>query len=355
MIKCEKRLDVNEVVTSLRRSRPGLLMQQEDLDLALATLDELLHGLVTAHDAYEFKRNLLEILKRSKALFKKAQEIKSIPNPETAQRPPRLNVDSGRVMLDVEDTTGDESLDKDEENEKEDLYAINQTQDDLQHPSQRCINAVWVDGYDRKRDVIVTKHPPAAMRAWFWRLVLQNRCHDVVLVNNYLENDDEREYPALIPGEGGEATFGECSIRVLAAQAPAQSIIKYQVKVTLSEDEALMVRVYKITDWTYGRDIPQSPLVVNSLTEILHDIPSTPHTGPKLFCCGDGVTASGLLVGALCVLRRLSSSQEVDIYRTVILLRRFCPEFITSEKQFEYLYFVAARYIDSRMIYEELE
>lgn len=45
----------------------------------------------------------------------------------------------------------------------------------------------------------------------------------------------------------------------------------------------------------------------------------------------DGVTASGLLVGALCVLQRLRSSQEVDIYRTVISLRRFCREFITSE------------------------
>ncbi|XP_037777090.1 receptor-type tyrosine-protein phosphatase S-like [Penaeus monodon] len=354
MIKHEKRLDVSEVFTRLRRCRPGLLKQQEELDLALATLDELLHGLVTAHNAYEFKRNFMEIIKRSKALFKKAQEVKSFPNPETVQRPPRLNVDSCRVMLDVEDTTGDESLDKDEEDEKEDLYAINQTQDDLLHPSQRCINAVWVDGYDRRRDVIVTQHPPEAMRARFWRLVLQNRCHDVVLANNYL-NGDAREYPALIPGEGGEATFGECSVQVLAAQAPAQSIIEYQVKVTLREDEVLMVRVYKITDWLYGRELPQSPGIVNSLTELLHDTPSTPHTGPKLFCCGDGVTASGLLVGALCVLQRLRSSQEVDIYRTVISLRRFCREFITSESQFEHLYSVAVRYIDSWMIYEELE
>lgn len=38
-------------------------MQHDELDLVLTTLDELLHGVVTVHDAYEFKRNFLEIIK----------------------------------------------------------------------------------------------------------------------------------------------------------------------------------------------------------------------------------------------------------------------------------------------------
>lgn len=104
----------------------------------------------------------------SKVLFRKAQEVKSIPTSETDQRPPHLSVDNRLEMLDVEDTTGDESLDKDGEDEEEDPRAINQTRDDLQHPGWRCIGDVWVDGYDQRRDVIVTKHPPAAMRVRFW-------------------------------------------------------------------------------------------------------------------------------------------------------------------------------------------
>lgn len=43
------------------------------------------------------------------------------------------------------------------------------------------------------------------------------------------------------------------------------------------------------------------------------------------------MTASGLLAGAVSVLQRLKAHQEVDIYRTVVALRRCRREFITSQ------------------------
>lgn len=42
------------------------------------------------------------------------------------------------------------------------------------------------------------------------------------------------------------------------------------------------------------------------------------------------MTASGLLAGAVCVVQRLRDSREVDIYRTVVKLKRCRHEFITS-------------------------
>ncbi|XP_042858856.1 receptor-type tyrosine-protein phosphatase alpha-like, partial [Penaeus japonicus] len=357
MIKHEKRLDIKEVLASLRRCRHGVLVRLEDFDLALETLDELLHGVATALDAQSFKRNFNEAFKRSKALFKKVRELESVPIHEEVQQTPRVSVDRQRVMLNEDDMSADENIYEDEEeDEKEVLDTINQAQDedDPQHPSRRFVNAVWIDGCDRRRDIIVMKHPSAVMRPRFWRLVVQSRCQNLVLANDYSQHDKGQDFLPLIPGEGGELTFGEYSVQVLAAQAPAQSIIKYEVKVTLNK-EALMVAVYKITDWPNIRELPQSPGVVNALVELLCDAPSTPDPSPKLFCCGDGVTASGLLAGAVSVLQRLKAHQEVDIYRTVVALRRCRREFITSQNQFDHLYFVAARYIEATMIYEELD
>nr|XP_027207799.1 tyrosine-protein phosphatase 1-like [Penaeus vannamei] len=191
------------------------------------------------------------------------------------------------------------------------------------------------------------------MRERFWRLVVQNRCANVVFCNDYSKVD--QDFPNLLPGYGGEITFGKYLVQVLAVQAPAKHVIKYQVNITPSQswNAPLMVTVYKITAWPFGQELPDSSTVVGDVANLLCDAPSIPDGGPTLFCCGDGVTASGLLAGAVCVVQRLRNSREVDIYRTVVQLKRCRHEFITSATQFEFLHSVAARHIAATMIYEE--
>ncbi|XP_047471459.1 receptor-type tyrosine-protein phosphatase kappa-like [Penaeus chinensis] len=350
-------LRVKEALTKLRKCRPGMVSNQEDFNLALEIADELLHGAATAWGADEFKGNLS---KTSSLLFRKAHVLESVSVSEAVQRPAFLDMhrfpsiiplDTRRVVLQSEDQIDDEG-DK-EEHDRKSLKDENQdSREDKRLPSNSYINAVWVDSYDRRFGFVVTEHPLAEMRERFWRLVVQNRCQNVVFCNDYTKVD--QEFPNILPGEGGEMNFGKYLVQVLAVQAPAKHIIKYQVNITLCQlrDAPLMVSVYKITGWPYGQELPESSRVVGDVAELLCESFSAPDRGPSLLCCGDGVTASGLLAGAVCVVQRLRDSREVDIYRTVVKLKRCRHEFITSSKQFEFLYFVAARYIDATMIYE---
>ncbi|KAK7073439.1 hypothetical protein SK128_026732, partial [Halocaridina rubra] len=89
------------------------------------------------------------------------------------------------------------------------------------------------------------------------------------------------------------------------------------------------VTVYQTSGWEYGCIVPNTPDLLMKLADMLLSSIQVASTGPPLLCCGDGVTACGLVAGVTFLLEQAQSNQIFDIYRTIVKLMRNRYQFIT--------------------------
>lgn len=166
MLMVEGSMDPQEVLQRLRECRARLVENVPQYNLGLQIFDELLFGTNTVISSVNLQDQIGDCLKKSYALYKKAKTLPSGLTFHSASQsdfknqnrnPAFLPADTRRVFLGME---GGDSL-------------------------SQYINAVSLDGLDHPNTMIVTEHPVPATLTKFWRLVVEKKCPNVVLINTY--------------------------------------------------------------------------------------------------------------------------------------------------------------------------
>ncbi|XP_042242893.1 receptor-type tyrosine-protein phosphatase C-like [Homarus americanus] len=329
MLTLEGSFNPIEVLRNLRNSRARLVENEAQYNLSLEIFEEVLFGDKTKVTPSDLVNSLDSCLEESVAQFRK---IKNLPSPVTY----KTSNPSFRSMVRNKSVLPADSR-------RIYLHMING------QPETQYINAVWIPGLNQQRAVIVTEHPLPATLPKFWRLVAEEKCPFVILINQFDKHSKE-EFPDVMPAEGEKQTFGKLTVHVQEAQPYGNNLIQYIVNITESETIKLRVKVYQVLSWMFGQDEPPTPNILVILAELLLESRGG-HSGSPLLCCGNGVTSCGLVTAMSLLLEQLQNEQLVDVYRTVVKLLRSRPQFITSEAQYALLYRGVAEYIKNYSTY----
>ncbi|XP_069185096.1 receptor-type tyrosine-protein phosphatase S isoform X1 [Procambarus clarkii] len=325
MLMVQGSMDPLEVLQRLRDCRARLVENVAQYNLGLQIFDELLYGdntvipSVSAHDQMkEFMRTSHDLYQKALALpsaltFRVSSQGEYYP---LNRNPAVVPADTRRIFLEME---GGEML-------------------------SQYINAVRLDGLDEPNTMIATEHPLPSMLNKFWKLVVEKKCPSIILINTF--DGYEKEFPCVLPGPDCDLQVGRYTVRTLHV-TPYKSFDLYSIEVFSQQNVHQTVSVYQLTSWPYGTQVPPSPQVLVAVSEMLLQSPRSPEAGPLLLSCGDGVTGCGLLAGALLTIENLQKSDKIDVYRTVVKLRRARPQFFVSQDQFELLYSAAVVYLEN--------
>ncbi|XP_066955314.1 receptor-type tyrosine-protein phosphatase alpha-like [Macrobrachium rosenbergii] len=331
MLKIEGNIDPIEVLIRLRGGRGRLVENIDQYNLALMIIEEVLFGNITAITSFDLKNKLKSLQVRAPSEFEK---VKAMLTPLTYRysssqavrhlnrNPDILPSDSHRVYL--EKTNGEES---------------------------QYINAVQIHGFKKRDRFIVTEHPLRETQARFWRMIMEKNCTFVVLINHYADNS-EGEFPSILPEDGKEMNVSGYKITVCSPVPSGSDLMQYTVTVENPHGLCHTLTAYVVLNWEYRSPTPRSPKVLLNLADRLLQPDAQANAGPILLCCGDGVTACGLLAGLIFILQRVHTEQVADIYRAVVKLMRCRYQFITCKEQYAMLYSAASNYLKDFPIYE---
>ncbi|XP_069990734.1 receptor-type tyrosine-protein phosphatase mu-like isoform X2 [Penaeus vannamei] len=325
-------IDPVEALARLRDSRARLVESFAQYSLALQILDEILFGASTTILLASLLEELPRLLLECPNQYRK---LKALPSALTYKIAEQQNVFA---------------LTRNHAAYPSDTWRVCLAAQEGVHEAQ-YINAIRVTGLTNKEAFMVTEHPLASTSERFWRLVAEKCCPVVVFLNEF---SDEEEFPAVLPDQEEERTFGQHRVRTHSVQPYSQFLLQARVTIANPENETYNTVVYQVTGWECGQDLPPSPDVALTLADLLLQVHRSPYSGPPLLCCGDGVTGCGLVAAVTLVLERAVNYQNVDIYRTAVALLRCRPQFITSVDQYSTLYQCASLYLENFSTYSNI-
>ncbi|KAK9891184.1 hypothetical protein WA026_013500 [Henosepilachna vigintioctopunctata] len=193
------------------------------------------------------------------------------------------------------------------------------------------INAVFVDGYTKPREYIVTEWPLKQTCGEFWSLVYDYECSAVVVL--------------CVPPNNSIVSLTELMAGV---KAPPKT-----------------VQLFQLTCWPMGHNVPTS---TNSLVELMNMVErwrQRSDYGPVCVVSPDGRTRCGIYCAANACIEQVIQHGEVDVFQAVRTVRRHRPQLIENITEYKYCYDVVLHYVlhylqkdikeirDKRKSYEE--
>lgn len=166
MLRVHGRVDPLEVLQRLRDCRARLVENVAQYNLGLCVFDELLYGNATSIPLDNLNNQMKKHLSQSHELYQRAAALPSGLTYRAAKCPnlSKLNrnitvlpADACNVFLNIEN--GDQT--------------------------SQYINAIRIHGLNYPNKMLVTEHPLPATLDKFWRMVVEQKCVSIVLINSY--------------------------------------------------------------------------------------------------------------------------------------------------------------------------
>ncbi|XP_042910667.1 receptor-type tyrosine-protein phosphatase kappa isoform X2 [Parasteatoda tepidariorum] len=216
------------------------------------------------------------------------------------------------------------------------------------------INAVFVDGYLRSKEFIVTEWPMQHTVPDFWSLVYDHDCNSVVVL---CDHPPSSSYPQFYPTEkekvkkfGPVFTIETVSFSTLPnIKAWIFKILKKVVSLTelMSgvKAEPKTTQLFFITCWPLGHKVPTS---TNSLVELMNMVErwrQRTSYGPVLLVSSNGRSRVGVYCAASIAIEQAIEHEEVDVFTAVKVVRRHRPQLIENITEYKYCYDLLLNYI----------
>lgn len=216
------------------------------------------------------------------------------------------------------------------------------------------INAVFVDGYTRSKEYIVTEWPTHRTISDFWSLVYDHDCNSVILLANPCESST---YPSFLPSEKElRRKFGPVFSAEMVSYTHYQNIKSwiYTINkkiVSLTEviagvkSEAKTTQVFQITCWPQGHRVPTS---TNALVELMNMVERWRQRttyGPVCVVSLNGKSRAGVYCAANVAIEQVVQHSEVDVFQAVKTVRRHRPQLIENMTEYKYCYDLILHYV----------
>ncbi|KAL4236575.1 hypothetical protein ACF0H5_004960 [Mactra antiquata] len=205
------------------------------------------------------------------------------------------------------------------------------------------INASYIKGYYKDREYIATQGPRGKQVAAFWHLVWQENVHVVVMATGLFENAAPQcdKYWGDILSVKKYVRHGNIHIELKQTLELSKLVIRtFQI----CEDGCDIPRTIKHFEMTgFSDDYTDPGFLLDVRRRVNRVMLSLP--GPMLVhCrCGGGRTASFIAIDYC--LKQLDGEKFVDIYSTVLHLRKYRKNMVRTISQYRLIYDTLAMYV----------
>ena len=194
------------------------------------------------------------------------------------------------------------------------------------------INALFVDGYLRKGEFIVTQTPLHTTVIDFWKMVYDHEVNTVVMMNNSdFKEDTCAQY---WPSRKGMEKYEPFFVNLVDAVEKEHMTIR---TVMLSagqrpNEEPREVRLFQYESWKMYDKVPWSRESFIQLMEAveLWREDSGSSGIPAVIHCMDGASQSGLYCACAVLCEKMALEGEVDVFHTVKHMKRTRPHFVNT-------------------------
>ncbi|XP_060876919.1 receptor-type tyrosine-protein phosphatase kappa isoform X4 [Metopolophium dirhodum] len=216
------------------------------------------------------------------------------------------------------------------------------------------INAVFVDGYTKPREYIVTEWPLKHTPGDFWSLVYDYECSAVVVL--CLPPRDSQQYPPFWPEGRHSKKYGPVFTIDHISHNHYANIKTWLFRinkkiVSLTELMAGVkapprtVQLFQLTCWPLGHRVPTS---TNSLVELMNMVERWRQRidyGPVVVVSHDGRGRCGVYCAANACIEQVIQHGEVDVFQAVKTVRRHRPQLIENMTEYKYCYDLVLHYV----------
>ncbi|KAH9507492.1 hypothetical protein Btru_051291 [Bulinus truncatus] len=212
------------------------------------------------------------------------------------------------------------------------------------------INALFVDGYAKKEQFIVTQSPLQATIMDFWKLVYDYDVRTIVMVENSSNKDDTcAEYWPSLDLKLFEPIFVETTA---VYQQENITIRNFKIQSTQHPKvPARFVRQFQFNAWVQPNLTPQSKTMMMDFIDTVFRWQDEvcQNESPVIVHCQDGATHSGLFVILAIMCEKMELEKQVDVYRTVKHCKRCRTQFIVDYDQYRFCYKTLWDFMNLRM------
>ncbi|RUS76616.1 hypothetical protein EGW08_015625 [Elysia chlorotica] len=222
------------------------------------------------------------------------------------------------------------------------------------NPPCGYINAVFVDGLNRKSEFIVTQAPLNNTVFDFWRMVFDYQVQTIVMLGQCKGMNVEPYFPRT-----GSRQFQYITVEhVTTAHAGVVTVRNLKICVFTSGGvEKMVIRHFHVECWAEDdsslecyrlESLPDSKTNLLTLIDKVMDwqMLANRRTRPIVVVDKNGASISGVFCACALLCERMRVNGEVDLYHTVKHMKRRRPQFISSFEQYRYLHHVLWEYLN---------
>lgn len=216
------------------------------------------------------------------------------------------------------------------------------------------INAVFVDGYTRPREYIVTEWPLSTTLGDVWSTVYDHDCSAVVVLTNPPVGNSA--YPAFWPDGRRSVKYGPVFTVDHVSHNHYPNIKSWIFRINkkiISLTELMAgvkatpktVQLFQLTCWPDGHKVPTSTNALVELMNIVERWRQRTDYGPVLVISADGRSRVGVYCAANACIEQVVQHGEVDVFQAVKNVRRHRPQLMENLTEYKYCYDLVLHYV----------
>ncbi|XP_033738828.1 receptor-type tyrosine-protein phosphatase mu-like [Pecten maximus] len=214
---------------------------------------------------------------------------------------------------------------------------------DAPHGENDYINASYIEGYNQEREYIASQGPKQKTVPAFWHMVWQEDVHCIVMATGLFENASQQcdKYWGDVFSMQKYVRHGDIHIWLDSSMEIAQLTIRnFRIK----RDGAREERSIKHFEMVGFNDEATDPgFLLDCIRRV--NTYTLGVTGPILVHCRCGGGKTSVFIALDCCLKQLEKEGCIDIYSTVLHLRKFRKNMVRTLYQYRLIYEAAAMHI----------
>lgn len=216
------------------------------------------------------------------------------------------------------------------------------------------INAVFVDGYTRSKEYIVTEWPLPKTVQDVWSLIYDHECNSVVILCN---PPASQMYPSFLPTERErKKKFGPVFTVEMLSHCHYPNIKSWIFRihkkvVSLTElmsgvkAESKTTQIFQLLCWPQGHRVPTSTNSVVELMNMVERWRQRSNYGPVIVISTNGRSRAGVYCAANVAMEQAVQNSEVDVFQAVKTVRRHRPQLVENMTEYKYCYDLILHYV----------
>nr|XP_022912778.1 tyrosine-protein phosphatase 10D-like isoform X1 [Onthophagus taurus] len=203
------------------------------------------------------------------------------------------------------------------------------------------INASFIKGYSGNVEYIATQGPLESTIVDFWRMVIQENVAVIVMVAQFVEHEKAKCHQ-YFPNNHETMAIGDGIEIKCANEVPLGSYIKRTLMVQRELMQITITHLQYIQwpDFGCPNDADSMLDFCNILRQCVEQYKSK-----TIIHCSAGVGRTGTLIALDILLQTIENAGDIDIFKTVLNLRKQRVRMVQTEKQYMYIHNCLAEYI----------